>query len=130
MQRNPTGGVVVVGVVAWISGILQLFSGAVMLFAGDSAVTGWTHIVIGLVTFPVCLGLFRARTSARIIVTTVFLLEIVVGVTALIDLRGLAYTAVTSAVLAVVGLILLYTPSANASFREATAARRAARTAQ
>lgn len=129
MQKNPTGGVVLVAVVAWISGILQLFSGAVMLIAGDAAVTGWAHIVIGLVTFPVCLGLFRARTSARIIVTTVFLLEIAAGVSAFIDLRALAYTAVTSAVLAVVGLVLLYTPSANASFREATAARRAERAA-
>ena len=65
MRTKPSDGVVLVAVIAWISGILQLFSGAVMLWSGGSAVTGWLHIVIGLVTFPVCLGLFRARTSAR-----------------------------------------------------------------
>ncbi len=69
MRTKPSDGVVLVAVIAWISGILQLFSGAVMLFSGGSPVTGWLHIVIGVVTFPVCLGLFRARTSARIIVT-------------------------------------------------------------
>jgi len=125
-MKNPAGGVVLVGVIAWISGILQLFSGVVTLVAGGSALTGWLHIIIGLVTFPVCLALFRARTSARIIVTLVFLIEIVAGVTALIDIQVFAYTAVTSAVLAVFGLVLLYTPAANASFRAATAARRAA----
>ena len=129
MRTKPADGVVLVAVIAWISGILQLFSGAVMLFTGGSAVTGWLHIVIGLVTFPVCLGLFRARASARIVVTLVFLLEIVAGVAALIDIRALAYTAITSAVLAIFGLVLLYTPAANASFRAATAARKAAATA-
>jgi hypothetical protein len=126
MRTKPSDGVVLVAVIAWISGILQLFSGAVMLFTGGSAATGWLHIVVGLVTFPVCLGLFRARTSARIIVTLVFLVEIAVGVIALIDIQVLAYTAITSAVLAIFGLALLYTPAANASFRAATAARRAA----
>jgi len=124
-MKNPTGGVVLVGVIAWISGILQLFSGVVTLVTGGSAVTGWLHIVIGLVTFPVCLGLFRARRTARVIVTLVFLLEIAAGVAALIDFHLLAYTAITSAVLAVFGLVLLYTPAANASFRAATASRRA-----
>ncbi|MEU1972964.1 hypothetical protein ABZ477_15020 [Microbacterium sp. NPDC019599] len=127
MKTNPSGGVVLVGVIAWVSGILQLFSGAVMLIAGESPVTGWTHIVVGLVTFPVCLGLFRARRSARLVVTLVFLLEITAGVIAVIDLQGLAYTAVTSAILAVFGLVLLYTPAANASFRDAATARRAAK---
>jgi hypothetical protein len=126
MRTKPSDGVVLVAVIAWISGILQLFSGAVMLFTGGSAATGWLHIVVGLVTFPVCLGLFRARTGARIIVTLVFRVEIVAGVVALIDIQVLAYTAVTSAVLAIFGLVLLYTPAANASFRAATAARRAA----
>ncbi|WP_243074393.1 hypothetical protein [Microbacterium sp. SS28] len=125
MRTNPAGGVVLVAVVAWISGILQLFSGAVLLVADGSPITGWTHIVVGLVTFPVCLALFRARTSARVIVTIVFVLEIVAGVAAFIELRGLAYTAVMSAILAVFGLVLLYTPAANASFRAATAARKA-----
>jgi len=125
-MKNPAGGVVLVGVIAWISGILQLFSGVVTLVAGGSALTGWLHIIIGLVTFPVCLGLFRARTSARIIVTLVFLIEIVAGASALIDIQLFAYTAITSAVLAVFGLVLLYTPAANESFRAATAARRAA----
>ena len=129
MRTKPSDGVVLVAVIAWISGILQLFSGAVMLFSGGSPVTGWLHIVIGVVTFPVCLGLFRARTSARIVVTVVFLLEIAAGVAAFLDLKSLAYTAITSAVLAIFGLVLLYTPAANASFRAATAARKSAATA-
>ena len=75
MRTRPSDGVVLVAVIAWISGILQLFSGAVMLFCGGSAVTGWLHIVIGVVTFPVVSRAVPGATSARIIVTLVFLLK-------------------------------------------------------
>ncbi|TDN91723.1 hypothetical protein [Microbacterium sp. BK668] len=125
MRTRAAGGVVLVGVLAWISGILQLFAGALMLVAGTRPLTGWTHVLIGLVTFPVCLGIFRARASSRVIVTLVFAVEIAVVGLAVVDLRLLATPAITSAVLAAFGLVLLYTPSANASFRRATAERRA-----
>lgn len=124
MRTRPSGGVVLVGVLAWISGVLQLFAGVLMLVAGDHPATGWAHLVVGLVTFPVCLGIFRARTSARVIVTLVFLFEIAVVALSVIDLRFFATPALTSAALAVFGLVLLYTPSANASFRTATLERR------
>ncbi|QIG39620.1 hypothetical protein G5T42_09080 [Microbacterium sp. 4R-513] len=130
MRARPAGGVVLVGVLAWISGILQLFAGVLMLVAGDHPLTGWTHLLVGLVTFPVCLGIFRARASARVVVTLVFAVEIAAVVFSLIDLRLLATPAITSAVLAVFGLALLYTPSANASFRRATLERRRAKAAE
>lgn len=125
MRTRPAGGVVLVGVLAWISGILQLVAGVLMLVAGAHPLTGWMHLLVGLVTFPVCLGIFRARASARVVVTVVFLFEIAAVAFALMDLRFLATPALTSAVLAVFGLVLLYTPSANASFRRATLERRA-----
>lgn len=125
MRTRPAGGVVLVGVIAWISGILQLFAGVILILASTADITGWVHIVVGLVTFPVCLGLFRARTSARVIVTLVFLIELAAGVVSVIELTYLAVPAITSAVLAAVGLVLLYTPAANASFRTATRERRA-----
>jgi len=124
MRTRPSGGVVLVGVLAWIAGVLQLFAGVLMLIAGAHSVAGWAHLLVGLVTFPVCLGIFRARTSARLLVTLVFVFEIAAAVLSVIDLRLLATPALTSAVLAVFGLILLYTPSANASFRAATLERR------
>ncbi|MFH8251811.1 hypothetical protein ACH3VR_15705 [Microbacterium sp. B2969] len=124
MRTTPAGGVVLVGVLAWISGVLQLFAGVLMLVAGDHPVTGWLHLLVGLATFPVCLAIFRARVWARIVLSVVFLFEIAAVVFALTDLRFLATPAVTSAVLAVFGLVLLYTPSANASFRQATIDRR------
>src|SRR5690348_6077667 len=120
MRTRPAGGVVLVGVLAWISGILQLVAGVLMLVAGEHPVTGWMHLLVGLVTFPVCLGIFRARSGARVVVTIVFLFEITAVVFSIMDLRFLATPALTSAVLAVFGLVLLYTPSANASFRRAT----------
>lgn len=119
MRARPAGGVVLVGVIAWISGILQLVAGVTMLVAGDADVTGWLHILVGIVTFPVCLGLFRARQSARIVVTIVFVFELVAAVYSFTEIRFLATPALTSAVLAAFGLVLLYTPSANASFRTA-----------
>jgi hypothetical protein len=125
MRTRPAGGVVLVGVLAWISGVLQLVTGAIVLITGSNALTGWLHLVVGLVTFPVCLGIFRARPVARVIVTVVFLVEIAVVAVELTDLRLLAAPAVTSAVLAVFGLVLLYAPSANASFRRAADERRA-----
>lgn len=129
MHVKPSDGVVLVAVLAWISGVLQLAAGAVMLLAGSSDAVGWLHILVGLVTFPVCLGLFRARPIARLIVTFVFLIELAASVFAVIDLRLLAGPAVTSAILAAFGLVLLFTPAANASFRAATAARRSAASA-
>lgn len=126
MRTRPAAGIVLVGVLAWVSGILQLFAGVILLLASDADVTGWLHIVVGLVTFPVCLGLFRARASARAIVTVVFLLELAAAVVSVIEVQYLAYAAVTSAALAVLGLVLLYTPSANASVRTATRERREA----
>jgi hypothetical protein len=123
MRTRPSGGVVLVGVLAWISGVLQLFAGVFMLVAGEHPATGWAHIFVGLVTFPVCLGIFRARRSARVIMTLVFLFEIAAVALSVIDLRFFATPALTSAVLAVFGLILLYTPSANASFRTAAVER-------
>lgn len=129
MRTRPAGGVILVGVLAWISGILQLFAGVLMLVAGSHPGTGWAHLLVGLVTFPVCLGIFRARAGARIIVTLVFLFEIAAVALSVLDLRFLATPAITSAVLAVFGLVLLYTPSANASFRLATIERRRAKAA-
>jgi hypothetical protein len=124
MRTKPADGVILVAVLAWISGILQLVAGVIMLIAGSAPATGWAHIAIGLATFPVSLWLFRARTLARVIITIVFLLELAVGVYAVMELKLLATPAVTSAVLALLGLVLLYTPSANASFRAAAAERR------
>ena len=126
MRTRPAAGIVLVGVLAWVSGILQVFAGVVLLLASDADITGWTHIVIGLVTFPVCLGLFRARASARAIVTVVFVIELIAAVISVMEVKYLAYAAVTSAILAVFGLVLLYTPAANASVRTATRERREA----
>lgn len=124
MQTRPASGIVLVAVLAWISGILQLVVGVSMILASESDLAGWAHIIVGLVTFPVCLALFRARASARIIVSIVFLIEIPAAAFAISTIGALGAPAVTSAVLALGGLLLLYTPSANASVRTATRERR------
>lgn len=118
-------GVTIVAVLAWISGLFSIIGGILLIVSGletesqsrglivTSAVIG---IIIGIVVIIVSLGLFRGSNGARTITTIVFALNIVNSVVQLFSGTESLWTAILSALPSIIGIILLYTKSANAFF--------------
>ncbi|MFD4422877.1 hypothetical protein ACFWN7_15430 [Agromyces sp. NPDC058484] len=121
MAGSRPGGVTLVAVLAWISGAIQIISGIVVLLGAGSvavaATAAWVAIIIGIITILVSLGLFRGSNAARIIVTIVFVLNLAAAIYTAIAAPNQLWSAIISGVLAVIGLILLYTARANEFFR-------------
>lgn len=101
--------------IAWISGALQIVTGVFALFSIVPWV-GITSIVIGVVTILVSLGLFGGRNGARILMAIVFVVSIASAVYLAFAHPGQVWTAVGDAILPLIGLVLLYSPKANAYF--------------
>lgn len=132
MAGKRPGGVTLVAVLAWISGVLNVLGGIILLIglgAGGTTVDGvavdggvgaaaaWISIVIGILTIAVGLGLLRGANIARIIAAIVFVLNVISSVYTLIAHGVGNWTAIISGALALVALILLFSPKANEFFR-------------
>lgn len=115
MVRRRPSGVTLVAVLAWITGAIQIVDGVVGLLSGQGG-GAWVALVVGIVTIAVSLGLFRGNRTARTVMAVVFVLNIAVGVWALI-LSPYIWIPLTTAALALIGLALLFTRRANAFFR-------------
>ncbi|WP_308797683.1 hypothetical protein [Agromyces silvae] len=110
-------GVTVVAVIAWISGALNILGGVIQMFpGGDNFAAGVWALIIGIVTIVVSLGLFRGSNAARIVVTIVFVLNLLSAFFLLFSPFTL-WSAAISALLAGIGIALLYTRPANVFFR-------------
>lgn len=110
-------GVTLVAIIAWITGALQIISGIFALIGGGGTTwTPWVTLGIGIVTIVVSLGLFRGSNAARWIVAIVFILNIALGVFAAV--QGLVdwWSVIWSAILPLIGLILLFSSKANRFF--------------
>ncbi|MWB99179.1 hypothetical protein [Agromyces seonyuensis] len=108
-------GVTLVAVIAWISGALQIVSGVFQLIPGGVSIWGalWS-ILLGFITIVVSIGLLRGDPSARTIVTIVFVLNIITSV--FLIFAGYFWTGIWSAVLPIIGIVLLFTKRANRFF--------------
>lgn len=116
-------GVTFVAVLAWISAVLQILL-SILILTGVLAVSSvsipstWFALVIGFVTLLVSFGLFGGRNIARVIVTVSLVLSIVGAVLQAIvhqDANVLVGSLIT-VVLALVGIVMLYTARANSFF--------------
>ncbi|MBP5803644.1 MULTISPECIES: hypothetical protein [Microbacterium] len=116
-------GVTFVAVLAWISAVLQIVL-SILILTGVLAVSSvsipstWFALVIGFVTLLVSFGLFGGRNIARVIVTVSLVLSIVGAVLQAIvhqDANVLVGSLIT-VVLALVGIVMLYTARANSFF--------------
>lgn len=118
--RRPAG-VTMVGAIATVSGILGTLGGVLALIVGSSvqygSIAAGVQILLGIITLAVAAGLLRGSNSARIVISLVFLLNIASVIFLPLALGGVLWAAVASAVLALVGLILLWTARANEYFR-------------
>jgi hypothetical protein len=115
------GGVTLVAVIAWINGVLFVIGGVLILIAATDvpvAVTAaWVGIVIGVITILVGVGLLRASNFARILATIVFVVNLGSAIFTMFAAPDQLWSAIINALLALVGLILLYSARANEFFR-------------
>ena len=109
-------GVTIVAVIAWIIGAIQLVGAILALIAG-AGFDAWAVLIVGILTIAVSLGLFRGSNTARIIMAIVFVLNLVVAVWAIVI--GVDFwDQVVAAILAIVGLVFLFSARANAFFTQ------------
>lgn len=122
--KRPVG-VTIVAVLAWISGLFSILGGILLIVSGLEVestprgllITGAViSIIIGIIVIVVSLGLFRGSNAARVITTVVFVLNIANAVFQMFGGNQSLWTAILSALPAIIGLILLWTRSANAFF--------------
>ncbi len=128
--RRPFG-VTLIAVLTWISGALGILGGVVLILAREDAglhrelqvssstivAIGVVYIVVGLITILVAGGLLRGSGFARGLVTLLMILQLLGGFYALLKLPGNVGSEWASIIVAVIVLLLLFSPQANAFFR-------------
>jgi glucose dehydrogenase len=107
-------GVTIVAVIAWIIGAIQIVGGILGIIAG-AGLPAWIVLIVGIITIAVSLGLFRGNNTARIIMAVVFVINLLLAIWAII--MGVDFwDQVVAGLLAVVGLVFLYSKKASAFF--------------
>lgn len=125
MAKRPAG-VTLVAVIVWIQGFLSALGGFLLMVGANTPngsmsgfnLIGLISLVLGIVTIIVGVGLLRGSSTARVLTTLVLVLSIASAIYAMIATGNVA-TQIISALLAVIGLILLYTKAASDYFRSA-----------
>lgn len=113
--RRPFG-VTLVAIIAWLTGALQIIAGVLLMIGGGIA-SGIVAMLIGFITILVSLGLFGGSNVARILTAAVFVLNIAGSIYLMITEPSQLWSAIGSALLPLIGLILLFTSRANSFFR-------------
>jgi hypothetical protein len=115
MTGKRPGGVTLVAVIAWISGALQILLGVLQLIV-LMPFNAIVSIVIGVITILVSTGLFGGRNGARLLMTILFVINILNAAYLALTHPAEAWTAVFNCIVPLIGLVLLYSPKANAFF--------------
>jgi hypothetical protein len=128
MATSRPVGVTIVAILAWISGFFSILGGILLIVSGLEVSSmsrealifaAVISIVVGIVVIVVAFGLFRGSNVARWIVTVVFALNIINAIVQLFSGTQSLWTALLSALPSIIGVILLWTKSANAYFGRA-----------
>ena len=109
-------GVTIVAVIAWIIGAIQIIGAIIGLFNG-AGIDAWAVLIVGILTIAVSLGLFRGSNAARIIMAVVFALNLVVAVWIMV-IAGDFWDQVVAAILAIIGLVFLFSKRASEFFTQ------------
>lgn len=121
MTGTRPAGVTVVAVLAWISGAVNIIAGALLIFAAimapDALWYGLVQLVLGIVTIVLSIGLLRGRPNARIVVTVVFVLNLISALFVIFFQQAQVWSGVVSGAAVLIGLVLLWTRRANEFFR-------------
>jgi len=108
--------VTLVAIIAWLSGAWQIVVGIFSVLPGGTSIWAGPFIIIfGILTIIVSFGLFYARNWARILTAILFIINLIGALILLFG--GQFWQGVGGAIFPVIGLILLFSPKANAFFR-------------
>jgi hypothetical protein len=120
--------VTIVVVLTWLSALGSIVSGILALLLSDSVLAeadvekstatayGWIGIVLGVVIALVAIGLGRGNTLARVLVSGLMVLRIVIGIWAMFVLPDSIVSGAIVAGIALIVLILLWNQKANNFF--------------
>lgn len=122
--RRP-GGVTLVAVIVVLNGILELLvgilglAGVVAVGAGVLAPVPIVAIVLGILTILVGLSLLRGGQIARVITTIVLAIDLAYAILGIFQSTGSSsiWSPIVSGLLALLGIVLLWTRRASAFFR-------------
>lgn len=121
MAGNRPGGVTLVAVLAWISGAVNIIAGILLLIAAIMAPAalwfGLVQLALGIITIVVSVGLLRGSSTARLVVTIVFVLDLISALFVIFFQQAQVWSGVVSGVVVVIGLVLLWTRRAGDFFR-------------
>ncbi|KQQ94184.1 hypothetical protein ASF62_08575 [Leifsonia sp. Leaf325] len=123
MAGQRPGGVVLIAVLAWIGAALQIISGVLVLTRvlnpeGVSTESAWVAIVVGVISFLIAFALFGGSNIARVLVTISFVLSLLAAIFSIVAHPANFVAPLLAAIVAVIGLVLLYTKTANDYFRK------------
>jgi hypothetical protein len=97
--------------------LLQLIPGIVLLFNQasfpDTAGLAWITIIVGIITVIIGASLLGGSKVARVLVTLSLMLSIASAIVAVILTPHQAWSAISSGLVALIGLILLWTGRAS-----------------
>ncbi|SMQ68393.1 hypothetical protein [Agreia sp. VKM Ac-1783] len=121
MVGQRPGGVVLIAILAWIGAVLQIVSGILVLTGvlnpeGISNETAWIAIVVGVASFVVAFALFGGSNIARILVAISFVFSFISAIVQFIAHPANFIATILAAIVALIGLVLLYTSKSNAYF--------------
>ncbi len=131
MAIDRPGGVTLVAVLAWISGVLDIIGGSLLLFqtsvdatverfggASQLIASALFTILVGVVIIVVAVGLLRGNNASRVVITVFQMLSIIGSVFLAIAYPAGAIAEYFSIAVAVIVLLLLWTRRASAFFRD------------
>ena len=121
MSGARPGGVTLVAVLAWISGAVNIIAGGLLIFAAimapDALWFGLVQLILGIITIVVSIGLLRGSSGARLVLTIVFVLNLISALVVIFFQQAQVWSGIVSGVVVLIGLVLLWTPRANEFFR-------------
>ena len=130
MAIDRPGGVTLVAVLTWISGVLDIIGGSLLLFqtsvdatveqfggASQLIASALLTILIGVVVIVVAIGLLRGNNASRVVITIFQIISIIGSVFLAIAYPAGAIGEYFSIALAAIVLILLWTGRASSFFR-------------
>lgn len=131
MTAKRPAGVTIVAVLTWISGLLDIIGGSILLFqtsvastveafggASQLIISAIVSILIGAIVMIVGVGLLRGSSGARLVITVFQVLSIAASIFFAITYPPGAIAEYFSAAVSVIVLALLWTRRANEFFRD------------
>lgn len=118
-RRRPTG-VTIVAIIVLLNGLLTTIGAIVGLTAGEHVASSVVSLILGILTILVGAGLLTGSRLSRLLTTIVLVLSLagaIFGMGAVGFGAWAVFWPLVSALLSLVGLVLLYSKQANAYFR-------------